>query len=112
MDLLTEDEWNNLRNAFIIGSLQQHLRDNLVALFPGNEELIPMINFHELTVEQKSGARNIWILNELNDFDLDNPYAGEEEVGGRKPRRSKKYKRTRRRRGSRKSRGRKSRRHR
>jgi hypothetical protein len=106
MDLLSEDEWNNLRNAYIIGSLSQHLREYLEALFPDNEHLIPMITFSELTLEQKRGARDIWILNELGDME------GLIE-GGRKHRRSKKYKRTRRHRVSKKRRhGRKSRKHR
>jgi|688.fasta_scaffold270338_2 hypothetical protein len=108
MNPLTEDEWNNLRNNFINERLSQNLTVRFKEMFNGNEEVIPMINFDGLTPEQKEEAFNIYILNDIGE----DPFA-DEEVGGRKPRRSKKYKKTRRRRGSKKRRnGRKSRRHR
>jgi hypothetical protein len=101
MNLLTEDEWNNLRNDFISQRLSQNLTIRFSQMFEDNEEVIPMINYNDLTPGQKAEAWAIYIEDIL---ELD---------GGRKSSRSKKYKRTRRRQGSKKRRrGRKSRRYR
>ena len=99
---LTENEWDSVRSDFIHGRLSANLRNDFAAMFAGNEEVIPIINFDGLDPQQKEEAARIYMLSGFGEEDYN---------GGRKHRRSKKYKRTRRRR-SRKSRGRRSRKHR